>query len=120
MQEKNIMFIKQVKMNKKLQQSCLSVLLLFIIIILTCSKALHAAVHYVSPSGSASWGQSSDTASPCSTACAFANAHAGDTVYFRGGTYNVPPKNILDTYHESGSRTQRPKVGDFYVFIFAT
>jgi parallel beta-helix repeat protein len=48
-----------------------------------------AAVHYVSPTGSASWAQSTNINTPCSVYTAFANARAGDTVYFRGGTYNI-------------------------------
>jgi hypothetical protein len=48
-----------------------------------------AAVHYVSPTGSATWLQSTNIDTPCSVYTAFANAKAGDTVYFRGGTYNI-------------------------------
>jgi hypothetical protein len=58
-----------------------------------------AAHHYVSPTGSASWANATVIDSPCSTAVAFANAAAGDTVYFRGGTYQVPAKNFSNSYH---------------------
>ena len=57
-----------------------------------------AAIHFVSPMGSASWAQSSSIASPCSTAVAFTNAQAGDTVYFRGGTYRTQKRNFGDSY----------------------
>jgi Right handed beta helix region len=57
-----------------------------------------AAIHYVSPTGLASWAQSSSINSPCSTAIAFANAVAGDTVYFRGGVYHTPKRNFGDSY----------------------
>jgi hypothetical protein len=56
------------------------------------------AIHFVSPTGTASWSQSSSINSPCSTAVAFANAQAGDTVYFRGGTYRTPKRNFGDSY----------------------
>lgn len=57
-----------------------------------------AGVYYVSPSGSATWAQATNINTPTSVATAFANAVAGDKVYFRGGTYNVPAKNFGDTY----------------------
>jgi len=48
-----------------------------------------AGVHFVSPDGDATWGESVDKSEPCSPKMAFANAQAGDTMYFRGGTYRV-------------------------------
>jgi len=57
-----------------------------------------ATIHFVSPTGSASWTQSSAITSPCSAAVAFANAQAGDTVYFRGGAYRTPKRNFGDSY----------------------
>jgi hypothetical protein len=62
-------------------------------------KAAFAGVHFVSPSGTASWANATDSATPCSTGTAFANAGAEDTVYFRGGLYKVPAKNFSNTYH---------------------
>jgi hypothetical protein len=47
-----------------------------------------AAVHYVSPSGTATWAQSADINTPCSLPTANANSGAGDTVYLRGGAYS--------------------------------
>ena len=52
-----------------------------------------ASAHYVSPTGKASWAQSTAITSPCSVAVAFANAVAGDTTYFRAGTYRTPKRN---------------------------
>ena len=49
--------------------------------------------HFVSPSGNASWSNSTSISTPCSTAVAFVNAAAGDTVFFRGGTYGTPQNN---------------------------
>lgn len=57
-----------------------------------------AGTYYVSPTGTASWPACTNISTPCSVATAFANAVAGDVVYFRGGTYNVPAKNFGDTY----------------------
>jgi len=53
------------------------------------SQTSHAADYYVSPSGSASWNQCTNINTPCSVYTAFSNATAGDTIYFRGGTYNI-------------------------------
>ena len=70
---------------------------LFLIIVL-CSLVF-ASHHYVSNVGTASWANSTNIATPCSTSVAFANAVAGDTVYFRGGTYRTPKRNTSDSYH---------------------
>jgi hypothetical protein len=51
---------------------------------------LLSPVHYVSADGNASWAQSVNPANPCSPATAFAEAVAGDVVYFRGGVYVIP------------------------------
>jgi hypothetical protein len=48
----------------------------------------YAAVHYVSPSGTATWTQSIDKNTPCSLPTANTNSSAGDTVYLRGGAYS--------------------------------
>jgi hypothetical protein len=50
---------------------------------------LEAAAYYVSPSGSAKWPACANISTPCAPLTAFANAVAGDTVYFRGGQYEV-------------------------------
>jgi hypothetical protein len=53
------------------------------------------ATHYVSSSGSASWANSTNSATPCSLATANSNAAAGDIVNLRAGTYttNLMPAN---------------------------
>jgi hypothetical protein len=45
--------------------------------------------HFVSTTGLATWSAAIDVATPCSPTTAMANAVAGDTVYFRGGQYEV-------------------------------
>jgi Right handed beta helix region len=59
-----------------------------LVLLLMVSARLDAADHYVSQSGSAAWSACVSTSTPCSPTTAFANAAAGDTVYFRGGTYH--------------------------------
>jgi hypothetical protein len=53
----------------------------------------NAGTYYVSPSGSASWAQATNSGTPCSISTAMSNAIAGDTVYFRGGTYIAGQSN---------------------------
>ena len=65
---------------------CLVVFSISLLITLLAMSA-NAADHYVSPSGSAQWSTCTSEATPCSTTTAMANAIAGDTTYFRGGTY---------------------------------
>lgn len=48
----------------------------------------HAGIHYVSPAGNSAWSTCTVINSSCSWQTAMANAVAGDTVYFRGGTYD--------------------------------
>ncbi len=52
-------------------------------------------VYYVSPTGTASWSDCQNIATPCSLSTANVNLDAGDTVYLRGGTYNtrIAPTN---------------------------
>jgi hypothetical protein len=69
---------------------------ILIVAIVSLSFASH---HYISPTGNASWATSTAISTPCSTAIAFASAAAGDTVYFRGGTYRTPKRNTGDSYH---------------------
>ena len=56
-----------------------------------------AGTYWVSPTGAAAWGAcNGETAlsgtSACSATTAFANAAAGDVVYFRGGEYRTPSR----------------------------
>jgi hypothetical protein len=48
----------------------------------------HAGTYYVSSGGNAAWSSCTNINSSCSWQTAMANAVAGDTVYFRGGTYD--------------------------------
>ena len=70
-----------------------SILISIIIVLLT--SPCFAVTHYVSPSGSATWANSTTIATPCSLSTANANAKAGDIVYLRAGTYNtqIAPAN---------------------------
>lgn len=53
------------------------------------SGAALAGDYYVNPTGSASWANCTSIGTYCSPQAAMQNAMAGDTVYFRGGTYNI-------------------------------
>lgn len=78
---------------------CISVVFLFNALnSILFATASYAATYYVSNNGSALWAQCTNISIPCSVSTAFANATAGDIVYFRGGTYNVPAKNDGNTY----------------------
>jgi hypothetical protein len=61
------------------------VLILFTLIF---SSVSFAGTHYVSPTGSATWANSTDIATPCSLITARSNVVAGDIVNLRGGTYS--------------------------------
>ncbi len=52
------------------------------------SALSNAATYYVSPNGNAAWSACTNINNSCSWQTAMANAAAGDTVYFRGGTYD--------------------------------
>ena len=67
-------------------------LLFFFLINLT-----YSATHYCSPSGSASWANSTNISTPCSWSTAFSNATAGDKVYFRGGDYNLGSAEVASS-----------------------
>ena len=62
-------------------------ILLFFVLFLAVKS--FAADHYASPTGSASWANSTSIEQPCSLETARTNANAGDTVYLRGGTYTI-------------------------------
>ena len=76
-----------------------------------------AATYYVSASSiSTLWSAAQSMDTPCTVETAFANAQAGDTVYFRGGTYNVPAKNTGNTYTGYYSPTHTGTSGSPIVF----
>ncbi len=58
-------------------------------------------IHYASPTGTATWAQSTNINTPCSIYTAVSNAVAGDTVYCLAGTYNLT--STLNFYINSGS-----------------
>jgi hypothetical protein len=86
--------------------------LLTVLLILLCASPLFAATHYASPSGSASWANSTNINSPCSITTAFANASAGDLVYLRGGTYNMgsSSSSVLTTAHNGTGNSDSQRV----------
>lgn len=75
-------------------------LLLASVGLVAASISSHAADYYVSPTGSASWPQCQNIATPCSGKTAVLNAQAGDVVYFRTGVYDPavdPVQEWIDT-----------------------
>lgn len=64
--------------------------------LLLLAKTALAADYYVAPAGNASWLECLNASTPCSWQTAMANAAAGDTVYFRGGTYDPGVADVWD------------------------
>jgi hypothetical protein len=60
-----------------------------VITLISFGGICYGGIYYVSASGSATWAQSVNILTPCSASTAMTSASAGDTVYFRGGTYKV-------------------------------
>lgn len=76
--------------------------LLIILICLIIPCLAQAATHYVSPTGSATWANSTVAETPCSLATANSNATAGDTVILADGDYGT---NLAPTHAgTAGSR----------------
>jgi len=73
----------------KLISGIKKILFFSLIMAIWCSVGL-AAEHYASPTGTASWANSTNINTPCSASTAMQEAEAGDIVYFRGGTYYNP------------------------------
>lgn len=69
--------------------TCFTLVLVLGFFQLLYSGISNAATHYVSPTGSDTWANSTNIDTPCSATTAMSNAVAGDIVYFRGGTYNL-------------------------------
>lgn len=72
--------------------------LMGVLLVVISMEPSQAATYYVSNNGSAAWPQCTNINTPCNTQAAFDNAVAGDTVNFRGGTYNLPQRNFGSTY----------------------
>lgn len=66
----------------------IKLLALSTILNLLCNAGSVAGTKYVSPTGSAAWGDCTAQGSPCSKSTAISNAAAGDIVYFLDGTYS--------------------------------
>lgn len=73
-------------------------LFLTAIILVSFCGVSYASIHYVSPSGTAMWEESTNINTSCSASTAMLNASAGDIVYFRGGIYNLGEDS---SYHGS-------------------
>ena len=60
-----------------------------------------AATHYISPTGTDTWANSTNIATPCSLATANTNADDDDIVYLRAGTYTtmISPANSGSSGH---------------------
>ena len=89
--------------TKRIFTKQLKELFLVGLILILFSGISQGATHYVSPDGNYSWVESININTACSYSTAMSNAIAGDTVYFRGGTYNLPgkvqPYNPLTQVH---------------------
>jgi hypothetical protein len=81
--------------------------LFYIAIFLFLFKTAFAADYYVSPTGSASWGNATSIDTPCSLSTAFTNASAGDTVYLRGGSYTGVSSYGTNNAGTGGAENQR-------------
>jgi len=75
----------------------ISKIILSILLTAGISIKVQAAVHYVSPTGTATYQESTNINTPCALSTANSNASASDTVYLRGGTYDngdyIHPQN---------------------------
>ncbi len=73
-------------------------IVLSVSISLAFTVAATAGEYYVSPSGSAAWSECVISDVTCSAVTGMNNAIAGDTVYFRGGTYPLTGDSSNSTY----------------------
>jgi len=70
----------------------------FCLVMVVASHSLGMATeYYVSTSGSSPWAACTNISTPCSLETARSNAVAGDTVYLRGGTYELPSVSVGPT-----------------------
>lgn len=76
-----------------------------VLALLLAAPAL-AANYYASPAGNAAWTSATNIATPCSVTTALANARAGDTVFYRGGTYTINTGLITNSGND-GTSTNR-------------
>jgi hypothetical protein len=66
----------------------------YVLVLINFNHYAEATDYYVSPSGNASFNDCAKITTPCSLSLANQNVIAGDTVYLRGGTYNIPGSAI--------------------------
>jgi parallel beta-helix repeat protein len=66
----------------------------FVLLSILFSKTILAGDYYVANNGTATWSNSVNKASPCSIYTAMNNAVAGDVVHFKGGTYDIPYRDV--------------------------
>lgn len=94
-------------------------IIILIVVIFKFVSESFGATHYVSPSGSASWANSTDIGQPCSISTAMSNAVADDVVYLRGGTYSYTG-NPAASYHAVYEPTNQGAPGHPITFIAYT
>ncbi|RPH51738.1 MAG: choice-of-anchor D domain-containing protein [Desulfobacteraceae bacterium] len=79
-----------------------AILLSIILLVLLFVPYSYAGTYYVAASGGGtSWADCTNISTPCTLATANTNAAAGDTVYLRGGTYEIKTNAIIPS--NSGS-----------------
>lgn len=86
-------------------------------VLMGCSDSTYNSTikYYVSStSHSSNWEAAQNIGTPCDVTSAFANAVAGDTVLFRGGTYTVPQRNsgnwLSGYYNPANSGTEKQPI----------
>lgn len=82
----------------------------FVFIYIATIVCAYGGTYWVSPNGEAAWVNAASETALSGTSCttlstANANAVAGDTVMFRGGTYNISPSTYTGAIHPTGSGT---------------
>jgi len=92
------------------------ILFIFLVSAIFCGNLL-ADSHYVSPTGSAAWAQSTNISTPCSASTAMANAVADDVVYFRGGVYYVTYDGVGNWQAPGMYPAHSGTVGHYITFI---
>ncbi len=94
-----------------------SITIQLILLFFASLTPLFSMKHFVSPTGTSSWAQSTNIQFPCSTRTAFDNAEAGDTVLFLAGIYLVPRRNFGDSYNGYYYPKHSGTIGNPIVFM---
>ena len=92
----------------RMRNKLVTTLISTVIMLFAVALPSMAAVHWVSPTGTAAWGNCVGTTAlsgtaACSLATANSSAAAGDTVYLRGGTYNLGGGSGIQPTHSGSS-----------------